>query len=197
MTGFLSRPIPIALIFAALVLSALSAERVFSLIDSLQLDTEIPQQAQSNNSDDAAQINAELVINANLFGVVQDEYVALEQIDEETDLPLKLVGVLAGKEGSSNAAMIELENGQTKLFKVDARIIEGAILKAVYADKVVIAYRGRNQSLAFPIVPMTGIEEDTTINSRVPANGRNTNTGSNRRSLAQDRLNLLRSRNNQ
>ena len=149
---------------AGLLLLLAAADRVRVLVQSFvvpSIDTSALDISDDESS--ANSIDTELVINAHLFGEIEAEYVALATVTEETELPLTLKGVLAGDEPASNAALIELENGLTKLFRVDREVMEGVVLRAVYPDKVVISYRGRNESLGFPVVNMSGIEESTKV----------------------------------
>lgn len=159
MVRFFSNPIAIVCLVAALLLLVASVNRVSAITNSFFV-ANIQGSEESDEPDDmAANIDTELVINANLFGEIEAEYVALESVAEETQLPLVLKGVFAGSEPSSNAALIETEDGKTRLYKIDREIIDGAVLRAVYNEKVVISYRGRNESLAFPVVSMAGIDE--------------------------------------
>ena len=160
MARLFSNPIALVCLVVAALLLLGSVNRVSAITDSFFVaNIQDADNAEDFGQDAAANIDTELVINAQLFGEIEAEYVALESVAEETELPLVLKGVFAGSQPSNNAALIELENGKTNLVRVDTEIMEGAVLRAVYNDKVVISYRGRNESLAFPTVSMAGIDD--------------------------------------
>ncbi len=68
----------------------------------------------------------------------------------ETNLNLVLRGVYASDNPQAAGAIISEQNGKQSFYKVEARLPGGAILKEVYADRIVLQRRGRLETLRLP-----------------------------------------------
>lgn len=91
---------------------------------------------------------------------VKKEVIQTETLPETT-LRLTLTGVLAGKDNIQASALIEGPDRQTRNYRVDEEVPGGAILKQVYADRVVLERSGRLENLIFEEKRPLGIEFQT------------------------------------
>jgi general secretion pathway protein C len=94
-----------------------------------------------------------------LFGEVQK--VAPKPIAQVTEAPdtrlnLKLSGVLASSEPRSARAIIADGRGTEKAYGVDDTLPGNAILREIYADRVILEHRGRLETLRLPKEKLPG-----------------------------------------
>ncbi len=68
----------------------------------------------------------------------------------ETKLNLVLRGVYASDNPQTAGAIISEPNGKQGFYRIEARLPGGAILKEVYADRIVLQRRGRLETLRLP-----------------------------------------------
>ena len=122
----------------------------------------------------------------------------------ETQLRLKLTGVLAGKNDILASALIEGPDRQTRSYRVDEEVPGGATIKHVYHDRVVLNRSGRLENLIFEETRSIGIEsqarytppEPKALARPVPSYSTNSIENFNQQQTQQikDRLSRLRSR---
>lgn len=77
---------------------------------------------------------------------------ALEQVTEapDTRLNLKLRGLLASSDPVSARAIIADGKGVEEAYKVGQKLPGDAVLREIYADRVILEYRGRLEALRLP-----------------------------------------------
>ena len=106
------------------------------------------------------------IANFKLFGdaskPVQKEVVVTENLPETT-LRLTLTGVLAGKDNIQASALIEGPDKQTRNYRVSEEVPGGAILREVYADRVVLERSGRLENLIFEEKRSIGILQQAAV----------------------------------
>ncbi len=89
-----------------------------------------------------------------LFGKVQKD--APKVVAKATDAPdtrlnLKLRGVLASDDPAFAMAIIADGKGKEDAYALEAKLPGNAVLKEIYADRVILEYRGRLEALRLPI----------------------------------------------
>lgn len=93
------------------------------------------------------------VANANLFGqppsTTEAAVVQTENLPT-TNLRLTLRGVSTTEDEGRTSALIEGPDQQTQVYLIGDRLPGDAVLRAVYANRVVIERRGRLENLYFP-----------------------------------------------
>lgn len=137
---------------AALGLKA--AELVWQLIPA-QLQTTpppppasiepVPSQANST-------LNISALTSAHLFGeysadTPEPQPVALNLDAPETNLRLTLRGIVAMEDSERSRALIETSSGDLNPFAIGSTVISGAVLHAIYADRVLLRRGGRLETL--------------------------------------------------
>lgn len=88
-----------------------------------------------------------------LFGeVVKEAPKPLPQAVDapDTSLNLKLHGVLSSKNSATARAIIADGKGAEEAYSVNSNLPGGAILREIYADRVILEYRGRMEALRLP-----------------------------------------------
>lgn len=106
-------------------------------------------------SDDGAGVDVENLIELAMFGEPDPAddtgSVDLSNVEApETQLNLSLRGVLATADDSVARAIIATGNGDDKSYKVGDTIGSGAILRAVYPDRVILERSGELETLRLP-----------------------------------------------
>lgn len=104
-----------------------------------------------------------------LFGEVQKEAPKpLQQAVEapDTHLNLKLRGVLASQNSVMARAIIADGKGVEESYAVNGDLPGGAVLREIYADRVILEYRGRLEALRLPKETVGGFTDDTTDDDR-------------------------------
>jgi len=111
------------------------------------------------------------IANFKLFGdaskPVRKEVVVTENLPETT-LRLTLTGVLAGKDNIQASALIEGPDRQTRNYRVSEEVPGGAILREVYADRVVLERSGRLENLIFEETRSIGILQQAAVAPETP-----------------------------
>lgn len=100
-----------------------------------------------------------------LFGQVQKEVPKPVQqaVDApDTHLNLKLRGVLASQDPVMARAIIADGKGVEEAYAVNGDLPGGAVLREIYADRVILEYRGRLEALRLPKETVGGFTDDTT-----------------------------------
>ncbi len=89
-----------------------------------------------------------------LFGEIQKKVAAapLEQMTEapDTRLNLKLSGLLASSDSVAARAIIADGKGAEEAYAVGQKLPGNAVLREIYADRVILEYRGRLETLRLP-----------------------------------------------
>jgi general secretion pathway protein C len=88
-----------------------------------------------------------------LFGVAQKtaSKVATQVTNApDTRLNLKLRGVLASSDPSFALAIIADGKGKEEAYALESKLPGNAVLKEIYADRVILEYRGRMEALRLP-----------------------------------------------
>lgn len=80
----------------------------------------------------------------------------------DTTLNLKLHGVLASKNPAAARAIIADGKGVEEAYSVNGNLPGGAILREIYADRVILEYRGRLEALRLPKESLGGDAGDDT-----------------------------------
>jgi len=86
----------------------------------------------------------------------------------QTTLRLTLSGVMAGKDNILASALIEGPDRQTRNYRVDEEVPGGAILREVYADRVVLERDGRFENLIFEDTRPIGIQQQAQTQTDTP-----------------------------
>lgn len=146
------------------------------------------------------------IANYQLFGdalaPVEKTPIETEELPE-TNLRLKLTGVLAGKNNVLASALIEGPDRKTQNYRINEDVPGGATLKHVYHDRVVLERSGRLENLIFEETRSIGIQSHTFRQEPEPVTSPspNYNTNNNIQKFNQqqtqqikDRLSRLRSR---
>lgn len=92
------------------------------------------------------------VASYHLFGDAQKPVVAPQQIIDapETRLRLDLKGVFATTDSSNALAIISSSKNKDKTYHIGDKITGGALLHAVYADRVILKRNGQLETLRLP-----------------------------------------------
>ena len=93
------------------------------------------------------------VAEANLFGqpqTTQETTVVQTENLPTTNLKLTLRGVSTTEDEGRTSALIEGPDRETQVYLIGDRLPGEAVLRAVYADRVIIDRRGRLENLYFP-----------------------------------------------
>lgn len=92
------------------------------------------------------------IASAHLFGEATAEKEETETPREapETQLDLTLRGVLAGDDGTSGLAIIAAGGDPDALFRHGDELPGGAVIDAIYGDRVILMRNGRHEALNLP-----------------------------------------------
>ncbi|MCW8986055.1 MAG: type II secretion system protein GspC, partial [Gammaproteobacteria bacterium] len=87
-----------------------------------------------------------------LFGDAKKPVVVQQQVIDapETRLKLELKGVFATTNASEALAIISSSKDKDKTYHIGDKVIGGALLHAVYADRIIIKRNGRLETLRLP-----------------------------------------------
>lgn len=109
------------------------------------------QNPQFSNTD-AAAASLDRISQYHLFGEVTKQAPLVQKIIDapDTRLSLKLKGVFAASDPAAAIAIISGGKGEDKAYYIGDKISGGAILHAVYADRVILKRNGRLETLRLP-----------------------------------------------
>ena len=96
-----------------------------------------------------------------LFGEVQKvSPVAVAKVSDapDTRLNLKLRGILASDDPALAIAIIADGKGMEDAYALEAKLPGNAVLKEIYADRVILEYRGRLEALRLPKEAIASID---------------------------------------
>ncbi len=96
--------------------------------------------------------NLKKVSSYHLFGDAKQQLVVQQKVINapETRLRLDLKGVFASTNASQALAIISSSKGKDKTYQIGDKITGGALLHAVYADRVILKRNGRLETLRLP-----------------------------------------------
>ncbi len=96
-----------------------------------------------------AQVNFRTIVSAHLFGAAGTAPVTIKAVDApETRLNLKLRGTIAAGDKKYAHAIIGDGKGKNEVYFVDDAVPGGAILHAVYPDKIILNRAGALETFA-------------------------------------------------
>lgn len=178
----LARPLPVlvsALLVIAIAHSAATLTwRIVPLPDRVGSATPTPETT-SAPSNDGAGVDVDDLIELAMFGepdpADESDSVDLSNVEApETQLNLSLRGVLATADDSVARAIIATDSDDDKSYKVGDTIGSGAILRAVYPDRVILERSGELETLRLPrdnadsgLSRSTGSSDNVSIPSEV------------------------------
>jgi len=94
------------------------------------------------------QVDAAQVADRHLFGIA-GAATGNAANAPDTTLALTLHGIVAGKRASDSRALI-VANGDEEPYAIGAQLPGGAVIRAIYADRVLLARDGRLEALRLP-----------------------------------------------
>lgn len=125
-----------------------------------------------------AQVNFRTIVSAHLFGAAGTAPVTIKAVDApETRLNLKLRGTIAAGDKKYAHAIIGDGKGKNEVYFVDDAVPGGAILHAVYTDKIILNRAGALETLRLPrtsessAMPARPVARTTSATSATPAGG--------------------------
>jgi general secretion pathway protein C len=93
------------------------------------------------------------IVAAHLFGVLGETDPNAKDTDAEpTAAQLVLSGTLASKDPKKGMAIVKTGDGRSQLYRVGADL-DGAIVRSVYADRIVLDRKGQLEFLTLPRTP--------------------------------------------
>jgi general secretion pathway protein C len=132
-------------LFGFVSLSAYSAAQIFWSF------TPMPEQELAAIDFRAAQNNKAQVKMASpsLFGFLEVVEKKVVEPTKKTKLKLTLKGVMPAVEMKDSMAIISSRSKKDEVYRIDAQIIRGVLLKEVYSDHVILERAGKSESLYF------------------------------------------------
>ncbi len=152
----LQKTVPlIAALLLAVLLGVQLAKLIWLLVPAPEEGLWIPRPAQSADApatnQKASTINIAAIQQAKLFGEFRPEaaepQTQLAEDAPDTNLRLKLRGILAMENASESRALIEQTRGELKAYAVGMSIPGGAELHSIYVDRVLLKRGGRLETL--------------------------------------------------
>ncbi len=100
----------------------------------------------------ASQTGLQNVASYHLFGDAKKQVVVQQKVIDapETRLRIDLKGVFASTNSSEALAIISTSKGKDKTYHLGDKVTAGAILYAVYADRVILKRNGQLETLRLP-----------------------------------------------
>ncbi|MCH1487358.1 MAG: hypothetical protein L7S59_00125 [Pseudomonadales bacterium] len=141
-------------------------------------------------------INPEDIGQRNFFGLAQAAPSIIVEDLPETKLELKLRGAFTAVDKSNAGAIIEDDRKVAHHYAIGDEVPGDATLRAIYADRVVLARNGLLETLYFPDeIDTSGINTRRNINaSDGGANSVDSEANKQRRDAIRDRIRQLRGR---
>lgn len=87
--------------------------------------------------------------SSSLFGYLAVEEKKIVEPTKKTKLKLTLKGVMPAVEMKNSMAIISSKSKKDEVYRIDAQIIRGVLLKEVYNDHVILERAGKSESLYF------------------------------------------------
>ena len=141
-------------------------------------------------------INPEDIGQRNFFGLAQAAPSIIVEDLPETKLELKLRGAFTAVDKANAGAIIEDDRKVAHHYAIGDEVPGDATLRAIYADRVVLARNGLLETLYFPDeIDTSGINTRRNINaSNGGANSVDSEANKQRRDAIRDRIRQLRGR---
>ena len=141
-------------------------------------------------------INPEDIGQRNFFGLAQAAPSIIVEDLPETKLELKLRGAFTAVDKANAGAIIEDDRKVAHHYAIGDEVPGDATLRAIYADRVVLARNGLLETLYFPDeIDTSGINTRRNINaSNGGANSADSEANKQRRDAIRDRIRQLRGR---
>ena len=141
-------------------------------------------------------INPEDIGQRNFFGLAQAAPSIIVEDLPETKLELKLRGAFTAVNHANAGAIIEDDRQVAHHYAIGEEVPGDATLRAIYADRVVLARNGLLETLYFPDeIDTSGINTRRNINATDSgANSVNSEANKQRRDAIRDRIRQLRGR---
>lgn len=169
-------PLSAALLFTVLLGLEL-AKIIWTIVPAPEQGLWVPRPPQTVSSNanatkttiDIAALNA-----AKLFGDFQVQAAASQANTEDapdTNLSLKLRGIVAMEEEQLSRALIEADNGKLKSYALNMDLPGGASLHAIYPDRVLLKRGGRLETLRLEKEAYKTATQDTRNQRRLSASG--------------------------
>lgn len=160
---------PLAAILVGLAFLTLCVLETRQILAALMAEAApaTPVQAPSSTLDELGR----QVVQAHLFGRVEDASPERLQGIPETTLQLTLRGAFAGDQATSGSAIIEVREGVTRSVRAGRGIDQGVLLREVHPGHVVLERDGRLELLYFPnpdSAPVAALAGTSTTNSHAP-----------------------------
>lgn len=196
--------LPVAL--SALLVVALSGTVYWQLKPLLEPKKQVTVSAKTVNLNAPTNKRDHNISAFKLFGNASSPKVVnpVQQKLPVTKLRLTLTGVLASLSATEASALIEGPDKKTENYRIGEELPGNAILKHVYADRVIVERAGRLENLYFPEVISSGISaandnlpDYSTTPPPVPIRAPQTSPDSTmdaRKQSIKDRLSKLRKR---
>ena len=120
--------------------------RIFSPDSYKNASSPAPAQSAASKIESAARLST--ISHLHLFGKMDvAEKVDAPIVAPETRLQLKLKGVFAANEPEQAFAIISDSKNNDKSYRVGSKVVGGAVLHAVYPDRVILKRNGRLETL--------------------------------------------------
>lgn len=157
-------------LFSFVSLSAYSAAQIFWSF------TPMPEQSLAAIDFRTTQSNKVQVkmASSSLFGYLAKAEELTVEPTKKTKLKLTLKGVMPAVEMKDSMAIISSRSKKDEVYRIDAQIIRGVLLKEVYNDHVIIERAGKSESLYFDEAKLLTLIE--TADDQVLVNQRSTST---------------------
>ena len=138
-------------IFLIILVTQLLAELTWSIFEPEQDSASIVTKSEVKTSLPVNTSRLHDVSEFHLFGNAKQAPSEQKVIDApETRLRLDLKGVFASSNASQALAIISSSKGKDKTYHIGDKIIGGALLHAVYADRVILKRDGKLETLRLP-----------------------------------------------
>lgn len=111
-----------------------------------------PDTKNQTNSIIASKTSLEEVSSYHLFGDAKKQVIVQQKVIDapETRLRLNLKGVFASTDATEALAIISSSKGKDKTYHIGDKVIGGALLHAVYADRIILKRNGKLETLRLP-----------------------------------------------
>ncbi len=140
----------------------------------------MPRSVSHSPAEQAGSTDVSRISQWHLFGEIQKaapKVVAQATEAPDTQLNLKLRGLLASSDPVAARAIIADGKGSEEAYKVGQKLPGNAVLREIYTDRVILEYRGRLEALRLP--------KDSLANSQVPRTLATNSAQSRRRGVKQ------------
>lgn len=168
-------PLLAMLLLIALLAQSL-AQLTWQVLPSQPLPPlQMPRSAPQPSAGQSHKTDISRIAQWHLFGEIQKAApVPVVQVTEapDTKLNLKLRGLLASSDPVAARAIIADGRGKEEAYKIGQKLPGNAVLREIYADRVILEYRGRLEALRLP--------KDAVANALVSTSSVNTSRRRNR-----------------